>query len=233
MEPHDDPEARIRELERPLADVARAAELGTQPYGSGGIFSQPTLPDYGLPYTTSSRQTSTGVQRLRVVLLSAVFGLALLGGAIAFVLANHSDGGDLGSRTPDGRPNVVGGGGPLDNFGGVQENPSVDPAPGRLPGTSDSSEVITANPGEPVSVYGVGQTKTVACQDCVVNVSGVSNTVTILGHTVSLTVSGVENSVTVDSADKIGASGFENRIIYRSGSPEVKNSGSSNTVEQG
>ncbi|WP_102145193.1 DUF3060 domain-containing protein [Mycobacterium hubeiense] len=29
MDSHDDPEARVRELERPLVDVARASELGT------------------------------------------------------------------------------------------------------------------------------------------------------------------------------------------------------------
>ena len=38
MEPQDDPEARIRALERPLADTARATELGTTPYTSGGAY---------------------------------------------------------------------------------------------------------------------------------------------------------------------------------------------------
>ena len=37
MERHDDPEERIRELERPLADTARASEAGqTQPPPGGG-----------------------------------------------------------------------------------------------------------------------------------------------------------------------------------------------------
>jgi Protein of unknown function (DUF3060) len=45
-------------------------------------------------------------------------------------------------------------------------------------------------------------------------------------------VSGVENVVTIDSADTIGASGFDNQVIYRSGSPEIA-SGGSNIVEQG
>ena len=126
----------------------------------------------------------------------------------------------------------VGGGGPVENFPGSQASPSLDPAPGRLPNTTGSSTVITAKPGQPVSVHGISQSKTVECQDGVVNVSGVSNTVTIIGHCVNLTVSGVENTVIVDSADSIGASGFDNKVIYRTGSPQIQNSGSSNVVEQ-
>jgi hypothetical protein len=65
-----------------------------------------------------------------------------------------------------------------------------------------------------------------------VTVSGVNNTVTITGHCVSLTVSGVENVVTVDAADTIGASGFDNEVIYHSGAPQINATGS-NVVSQG
>ena len=41
MEPQDDPEARIRALEQPLADTARATELGTTPYTAAAA---PTCP---------------------------------------------------------------------------------------------------------------------------------------------------------------------------------------------
>ena len=58
MEPHDNPEARIRALEQPLADIARATELGTTPHTSGGAYPPPPLPpmppyaqDYGAQYT--------------------------------------------------------------------------------------------------------------------------------------------------------------------------------------
>ena len=64
------------------------------------------------------------------------------------------------------------------------------------------------------------------------SVSGVNNTVTLTGHCGSVTVSGVENKVTIDSVDIIGASGFDNKIIYRSGDPKV-DAGGSNTVSRG
>ena len=45
MEPHDDPEARIRALEQPLADNARATELGTTPYTApNDAYLPPPLP---------------------------------------------------------------------------------------------------------------------------------------------------------------------------------------------
>jgi hypothetical protein len=46
-------------------------------------------------------------------------------------------------------------------------------------------------------------------------------------------VSGIGNVVTVDSADTIGASGFDNQVTYHSGAPQISNSGSSNVVQQG
>jgi hypothetical protein len=45
MNPEDDPEARIRELERPLNDVAKATELGTGQYGA----SYPPPPTAPIP----------------------------------------------------------------------------------------------------------------------------------------------------------------------------------------
>jgi hypothetical protein len=48
----DDPEARIRALEQPLADRARATELGTTPYTSSGNANlpPPLLPMPPTPY---------------------------------------------------------------------------------------------------------------------------------------------------------------------------------------
>ena len=46
MNPPDDPEARIRDLERPLADVANTSELGTGQY-PGGYGSAPPPPPPG------------------------------------------------------------------------------------------------------------------------------------------------------------------------------------------
>ncbi|PRP61045.1 hypothetical protein C7B72_24095, partial [Bacillus halotolerans] len=57
--------------------------------------------------------------------------------------------------------------------------------------------------------------------------------VEIVGNCDTLTVSGVENTVTVEAARKIGASGFDNKVTYLSGEPEVSKSGNNNSVEQG
>jgi hypothetical protein len=46
-------------------------------------------------------------------------------------------------------------------------------------------------------------------------------------------VSGVQNSVTVEAVDSIAASGFDNKVTYRSGAPKISNSGGSNVVQQG
>ena len=64
------------------------------------------------------------------------------------------------------------------------------------------------------------------------NISGIRNTVNITGHCVKVTVSGMNNIITVDNADAIGASGFDNRITFHSGEPQI-DSTDSNIVEQG
>jgi len=92
--------------------------------------------------------------------------------------------------------------------------------------------VTTAPSGGQISVAGVGESKTIACNDSHVSVSGVSNTVTITGHCVNVTVSGMQNHVTLDTTDQINASGFDNVVTYHSGSPDI-NSGGSNVVQQG
>lgn len=88
-------------------------------------------------------------------------------------------------------------------------------------------------PGSTFSVSGTHKQVAVYCDECSVNVSGVSNIVEILGNCDTLTVSGVENAVTVDTAVKIGVSGFDNRVTYHSGEPDVSKSGNNNTVQQG
>ncbi|MDT5086432.1 MAG: hypothetical protein QOJ61_3475, partial [Mycobacterium sp.] len=84
-----------------------------------------------------------------------------------------------------------------------------------------------------LTISGISENRTIACNDSAVSVSGVSNTVVITGHCASLSVSGVQNSVTVDAADSIEASGFSNRIIYHTGSPGIDKSGDGNVVQQG
>lgn len=230
MNPQDDPEARIRDLERPLAERAQSSELGTQPYTVAGSYPPPPPPPYDMPYppvpppAPYRGPSRTGV----VVLVSVVLALLVFGIGVAIYFANM---GPRDGAVTAGRP-VAGGGGPLDLP--ADTRPTVDDpvviVPGGPPGTDDA--VLQAPANGPFSVSGVEGNKRVACNDSMITVSGVSNRVTITGHCVSVTVSGVKNQVTIENAELISASGFENRVLFQSGDPRI-NSFGDNIVERG
>jgi len=213
MEPQDDPEARIRELERSLTDQARTSELGVAQPGAYAYPSTPPPVTYSTPFPATSAGRRTGFPWWIVFAVLAV-GAVILAVGVAVFASLFSGGG------PSNRPGMYGGDG------------SFTDTPGNRPRTS-VGETSTLPPGGNLSVAGVGKNETIACNDGVVTVSGMSNTVLLTGHCASVTVSGVENVVTVDSADTITASGFDNRVTFHSGSPIVQNSGDSNVVEQG
>jgi hypothetical protein len=205
MEPNDDPEARIRELERPLSDMARASELGTS-QGLGYIPQTPPPVPPPMPapyqgtytpprYTAPPRKASSGYRPWVVVLIAfGVFALAIMSvlGAIAGRMGTGGSG-----------PHIFG----------------------------DST--MTVSPGGQVSVSGVDENKQIACNQGSVTVSGVRNVVTIRGNCAKVTVSGVSNQITMDSADLISASGMTNQITYHSGEPKIDNAGTNNSVQQG
>jgi hypothetical protein len=231
MNPEDDPEARIRDLERPLADVARTSELGTQYYSSGSAYTPPPVPTYGAPYPGTPypgvpRTTKSGPGAGVWVFAAIVIVLLIIGAGVAIYSAGVFS---LGSETrpPVEIPNVAGGGGRVD------KPPEAEPSvPGGGPIETVPGGVPTPPPGAQLSVSGIDKNETIVCNESIVNVSGVNNIVTITGHCASLTVSGVENRVTVDSSAKISASGFDNAVTYHSGSPEISAMGS-NVVGQG
>ncbi|OBA82156.1 hypothetical protein A9W99_11895 [Mycobacterium sp. 1164966.3] len=220
MYPDDDPEARIRQLEQPLADAARASELGgTQPppspgYGYGGIYPPPA-------------SSSSGSRVFWIVAAMFVVGILILVGGIA-AFAVH--------RFPDAGVVV---GSPASSTSRLSTSPQPMPSvrvPPALPSLTLTApgQTSSAPPaGATLTVSGVGETRTIACTDNVISVSGVSNTVVITGHCTRLSVSGVKNSITVDAADTIEASGMQNQVTYHSGSPKIKKSGQSNVVQQG
>jgi hypothetical protein len=252
MSSHDDPEARIRDLERSLSEQsseltqssyeAGSAQYGanytappppppyqapqspyTAPYTAPQSPYPPPVPPYGVPYPPAPRGASGGGGRGWIVygVIAAVL-VAIIGGTV-FLFASVFSSVNSVIDTFGSQPTASGGGGPF----GVPPSASGGNKPSVAPSAS------TAPAGAPISVAGIGDNKTVACNDSVVNVSGVSNTVVLTGQCRSVTVSGVENTVTVDSAETISASGFNNRVTYLSGNPQIENSGDSNTVEQG
>lgn len=224
----DDPEARIKALEQPLADTARATELGSNAYTGGGAYQAPpvppmpppvtgpgygdqyTPPGYGAPWAPPPRKSSAGIPWV-VLGIGAVVFMAIAAG-VGFFIVN---------RATNSFPDIPG-----VNIPSIPSIPSMPSMP-NMPG-----QPTTAAPGGQISVSGMGENKTLECNNNRVSISGVSNTVTITGHCTNVSISGMQNKVTLETSDKITASGFDNVVTYHSGSPDINNSGN-NTVEQG
>ena len=229
MSSQDDPEERIRELERPLADAARAAESGqaqppggyTYSSGSPGSMAPPPPPPppspwtYGGTFSGPPPKSPSGNRTWWILGTVIVIGFIVLAGGIAAFAAHQLSGVRSIISSP---PSISGTFGPPTSARTRASTPSMSPTPPR---------------GGRLSVSGINENRTIACNDNIVSVSGVSNTVVITGHCTSLTVSGVQNAITVDSVDSIDASGFDNKITYHSGTPKISNAGGSNVVQQG
>jgi hypothetical protein len=221
----DDPEARIRALEQPLADNARATEVGSNAYTGGGAYQAPpvppmpppvagpnyggqyTPPGYGAPWAPPPRKSSAGIPWVVLGIGALVF-MAMAAG-VGFYIVNRAT-----SSFPD-IPGVT-----------IPSIPSMPSMP------SMPDQPTTAPPGGQLSVAGMGQNKTLECNDNHVSISGVSNTITITGHCTNVTISGMQNKVTLETSDQINASGIDNVVTYHSGSPDINNAGN-NVVQQG
>jgi hypothetical protein len=220
MNPHEDPEDRIRELERPLADAARTSEAGSsqptgQAYPPGPTVPPPPSPwAYGGPFSGTPPKPPSGNRMWWILGTVIVIGVIALAGGIAAFAAHQ-----------------------LSGVRSIITSPPTISVPFTSPGNIPTSPAPSTSPAPPaggqLSISGINENRTIACNDSVVSVSGVSNTVVITGHCASLTVSGVQNSITVDTVDTIDASGFNNKVTYHSGTPKVSNAGDSNVVQQG
>ncbi|VBA33672.1 hypothetical protein LAUMK13_00321 [Mycobacterium innocens] len=244
MNREDDPEARIRQLEQPLADAARASELGSsQPPGGsayqgypppGPVPPPPPMPPpygstygsydsygYQSPFPGATPRSSSGNRLFWILAAVFVVGiLVVVGGIVAFAGSHISR--TLSTLTPT-FPTISSPAGTVaPPSGSKTQTPTAGPSTSPAP-----------PPGGNLSVSGLHENKTLACNDSVVEISGMSNTVVITGRCASLTVSGIENTVTVDAVDTIEASGINNKVTYHSGSPKVSKSGSGNVVQQG
>lgn len=252
----DDPEARIRALEQPLSDQARASELGGAQAASDAAYlpppvsayspPNPSTPTYGTqdfgtqPYGTQQWGTqqwgaaptkvSGGIPWVIFGMIAVVI-LVISAGIIVFV--TQMTGAPDDSSVPSGGGSIditLGEPSPFPSVE-IQQAPTVPGVPAPVAPGADPNGT-TAAPGQTVAVSGVDENKTVTCKGGDVSVSGIRNTVTIIGHCAQVAVSGIENNITVDAADKIGASGFDNKVTYHGGTPQIDASGS-NTVQQG
>ncbi|GBG38136.1 DUF3060 domain-containing protein [Mycobacterium montefiorense] len=236
MESQDDPEKRIRDLERPLADAARASELSDVPQGAPaypppppGAVPPPPPPMYGYggPYGGPAPKPPSGNRMWWILGTITVIGvLALAGGIAAF--AAHQLSGVRSIINSSGVTTTPVTTSPRTTTRSPRSSTSTPPSRTASPSTSP----LPAQ-GAPLDVSGIDENKTIACNDNVVTVSGISNTIVITGHCASVSVSGMKNSVTVDAADSIEASGMNNQVTYHSGAPKISNSGVDNVVTQG
>jgi len=219
MKSEDDPEARIRELEQPLAETARVSEAGvTPPPGKWTAPPGPPLAPPPLPYSGSFGPTLRTSSRSRTGwILAGVFviGMIALPAAILLFTAHQVSRSGLATLLPT--PSIS------------TNSPTPSGGMTQTPGASPS----TPPAGENLHVSGINESQTVTCNASVVDVSGVSNTVVITGHCASLSVSGVQNKVTVEAVDSIEASGFNNQVTYLKGSPSVDKSGDGNVIQKG
>ena len=233
MQPQDDPEDRIRELERPLADTAHASELG---FGSNnappsGYTYPPTPPPgpvppplpppaysygYGGPPLGMAPRSSSGNRVWWILAALFVVGVLAVVGIVAAYVSHRFSGGNLvvPSATP-GTSRVI----------SPPRATPRSPAPSSVP--------PLAPQGAELTVTGINENQALTCNNNTVTVSGVSNTVVITGHCASVSVSGLNNVITVDATDAIDASGLNNQVTYRSGAPQVTKSGDGNVVQQG
>src|SRR3984893_17134911 len=243
MEYEDDPEARIRDLERPLADAARASEAGSNPPPSkwapppaspmppppGAEFPPPTGPPMATPpsfpyggggFPGPSAQYSRSNRTLWIILGVFVIGMIALPAGIFLFTAHQVSRSGITTLLP------------------IPSISTASPtAPATMPPTTaapmPSASVSTAPAGENITVSGISEVRTIACNGGSVSVSGIANNVVITGHCASVTVSGIQNQITVDAADAIQASGSGNHVTYHTGSPTIGNSGLGNVVGRG
>ncbi|MEH3140643.1 MAG: DUF3060 domain-containing protein [Mycobacterium kyogaense] len=223
MEPTGDPEARIRDLERPLAGQAGASELGssTVPVPPPHPYDYPTPnPYYGMPQQVVRKRANPATW-----LIPLIAGLLVIGGVIGVVVYF------VGNNAISGRPSVSGGGGTLT----APTIPSIPSFPGipANPGIGGGDQVLTVEAGGALSIGGVDRTQTVICNQGTVSISGMNNTIEVQGSCAEVSVSGMENKLTVEAAGSITVSGFDNTVTYRSGDPKTSQSGSGNVIARG
>jgi hypothetical protein len=95
VDPRDDPEARIRELERSLSDAAGTSELTAAERGGG----------YDKYSASPTTRTTAGFRGSKTALLVVAIGLSALAAGVAVAIARHS-GGNSSTGLPSSRPST-------------------------------------------------------------------------------------------------------------------------------
>ncbi|HEY6819409.1 MAG TPA: DUF3060 domain-containing protein [Mycobacterium sp.] len=239
MKSEDDPEARIRELEQPLAEAARASEAGenrppskwappptsAMPPPPGAAFppGPPMSPPSSLPYGGGFFPSPSPRSNRTVWIIAGVFviGMIALPAGIFLFTAHQVSRSGMTTLLPI----------PSISTASPTASATIPPTNATAP-SMPSTSVSTAPAGENITVSGISEARTIACNGGSVSVSGITNNVVITGHCASVNVSGIQNQITVDAADTIQASGSGNQVTYHTGSPTIGNSGFGNVVQR-
>ncbi|EPQ44269.1 Cell division protein [Mycobacterium sp. 012931] len=171
MNPEDDPEARIRQLEQPLADAARASELGSsQPAGESAYQNYqgypgyqpppgsvpPSPPPYGYQpaFPGATPRSSSGNRAFWII--AAVFVVGILGAVAAVALFAVNRVSEPFTTLSPGTT--------------VISTPPGPMSPGNKTQTPTAGPSTSAGPpaGSTISVVGVNQSQTITCNDNIV-----------------------------------------------------------------
>ena len=242
----DDPEKRIRELEKQLEDFGRA---------------RPEQPRY--PYVGGSSYDSGQVKPRRKVPILLWFPIVLvaifvLAAAAAVYIANRVSGGGGPIAVPQGGTLGVGGNGENNTIACNDGNLTLSAMNSAFHATGHCAGLtvtgfdnrVSVDNADSIEISGYGNTVTSSGHSVGVKISlygnhvdvgsaenltvaNYGNTVSVAGHCGTVAVSLYNNQVRVESADTINVSGYSNTVTYRSGTPKVSQSGYDITVKQG
>jgi hypothetical protein len=259
----DDPEKRIRELERELSDVTRGAQppppyTESAPYAGGSPRGGFGTPSYGYGSPQPRPRPRAGLPWYTVLML-VVMVLSILTGVAAVIRAMVASNGPTTIRTGSGGgvtittstgPTAVPHGGDL-RVNDANSTRTVACNDGNLTFTGYASKYrvtghckslivggynnnVTVDSADTVESTGYGNTITdKACSNATVKLSAYSIGFNATGHCTSIGISSYDNKVTIDSVDTITVSGYNNVVTYHSGAPRVTDSGFDNTIHQG
>jgi hypothetical protein len=212
----DDPERRIRELERRLADAkggprenvpagdeAGSAEVAGMTLPPSPGMMAPAPPGVNPPSYDPLRRQMDRRRRLGSIwLVFLVPGIMLVGILVfhPYRVEKHST--------------------PSTSWSGGEPTP-------------DLSGAVTVGPGGNLTAEPSNGTVTFVCDRGDVTIGGNTNSFYLVGHCAHLTVRGSHNKVIVDGADAIDTDGSGNQVIYHSGTPQISVAGAGNIVEKG
>ncbi len=202
----DDPEKRIRELERRLAD---AKDVPRESVPSGDEVRP--APEAWVPQPPSVNPPNYELLRRQMNRRrrwSSISGILLVPGILLVaILVFH--------------PYRV-----------EKHSPPATALPGAEP-TADLSGALTVGPGGNLTEEPSSTTFTVVCDRAELTIAGNGNSAYVAGHCAHLIVRGSRNKVVADNADAIDTDGSGNRVIYHAGAPQISAGGTDNIVRTG